>query len=299
MPKNKRPLVEIPLKIPERHNVDSWVVFGLDPSLSRTGHALLFVESLANYSVPIEKLTAPWSDHSVARWINVGSAKPGETSDPVWVRSKLISLYLRDAIRELVERESHTWNGKVGLILSLEFPTPLNDFLTSLSRVLHITLLEEISHFPPTSTGAQPFEFAEIHILQTNASTLRSLMGLTKKGDKNKVENQVKAHEYLDDPKAFPQLDTDACDAVLLAVMGRFAASILLGLENEVPQRFKQCLTSSEVVVKGKGRNQRTEIKGLLWNKRYWYTYTPKNYGIMLKDARSPKLKLNRREYTI
>jgi len=278
-------ITEIPLKFPEKHDVDSWVVFGLDPSLSRTGHALLFVEGL--------------KDWSVAHWIDVGSAKPGETSDPVWVRSKLISLYLRDAIRELVARESHTWKGRVGLIISMEMPTPMNDFLVALNRVLHITMLEEIRNFPPPTTGGLPFEFAEVHVLHTNASTLRSLMGLTKRGDKNKVENQVKAHEYLDDPKGFPQLDTDACDAVLLAVMGRFAASILLGLEKEVPQRFKQCLTSSEVVIKGKGRNQRTEIKGLLHNKRYWYTYAPRDYAIMLKDARSPKLRLNRRTYSI
>jgi hypothetical protein len=278
-------ITEIPLKIPEKHDVDSWVVFGLDPSLSRTGHALLFVEGL--------------KDWSVAKWEDVGSAKPEETKDPVWLRSKLIAMYLRSLLCDLVEREAHNWKGKVGLIISMEQPTPFDDFLAKINAMLHAVLLEEIRNFPATATGKMPFEFAEVHVLHTNASTLRSLMGLTKRGNKNKVENQVKAHEYLDDPKAFPQLDTDACDAVLLAVMGRFAASILLGLEKEVPQRFKQCLTSSEVVVKGKGRNQRTEIKGLLHNKRYWYMYAPKPYSIMLKDARSPKLRLTRRVYTI
>jgi hypothetical protein len=181
----------------------------------------------------------------------------------------------------------------------MEQPTPQNDFLVALNRVLHITLLEEIRNFPAFVTGGLPFEFAEVQVLHTNPRTLRSLMGLTKTGNKNKVENQVKAHEFLDDPKAFPQLDTDACDAVLLAMMGRFTASILLGLEAEVPQRFKQCLTSDERVVKGKGRNQKIETKGLLWNKRYWYTYTPQDYSIMLKDARSPKLRLTRRVYFI
>ncbi len=277
--------VEIPLKFPEKSAVDSFVIFGLDPSLSRTGHALLMVE--------------PVADWTIARWVSAGSAKPENTSDPIWVRSKLISLYLRDAVKEFVLQESHNWKGKVGLIISMEWPTPMNDFLVALNRVLHMILLDEIRNFPAANTGGQPFEFAEVHILQTNAMTLRSLMGLTKKGEKNKVENQVKAHEYLDDPEAFPQLDTDACDAVLLAVMGRYAASILLGKEGEVPQRFKQTLCSDERVVKGKGRNQRTEIKGLLHNRRYYNTYTPGSYIIALKNARSPKLRLDRRTYTI
>lgn len=278
-------IVQVPLKIPERRPVDNWVIFGLDPSLSRTGHALLFVEN-----------GPTWTK---ARWVSAGSAKPEDTADPIWVRSKLISLYLRDMLYQFVEKESPTWVGRVGLIISMEMPTPMNDFLVALNRVLHITLLEELKQFPPLNTGGFPFEFAEIHVLHTNASTLRSLMGLTKKGDKNKVENQVKAHEYLDDPKAFPQLDTDACDAVLLAVMGRYTASIFLGQEAEVPERFKICLTSDERVVKGKGHNQRIEIKGLLWNKRYFYTYTQRGYVIALKDARSPKLRLDRKTYTI
>jgi hypothetical protein len=285
MPKEKRSLVDIPLRIPEKHDVDSWVVLGIDPSLSRTGHALLFVESLQNWTI--------------ANWSDVGSAKPEETKDPVWLRSKLISMYLCSLLHDLIEREGHTWKGKIGLIISMEQPTPYDDFLNRINAIIHCALLEEISSFPSAVTGGMPFEFAEVHILQTNASTLRSLMGLTQRGNKNKIENQIKAHEYLDDAKAFPQLDTDACDAVLLAVMGRFAASILLGKEAEVPQRFKQTLCSSEVVVKGKGRNQRTEIKGLFWNKRYFNTYTKKDFVILLKNARSPKLRLDRKTYTI
>jgi len=283
MPRTSKPIVEVPLRFPEPTGVDSYVVFGLDPSLSRTGHALLIIKPAANWTI--------------AEWESVGSAKPGNTSDPIWVRSKLISLYLRDVVREFVAKRALI--GKVGLIVSMEWPTPMNDFLVALNRVLHMILLEEISNFPSTTTGGMPFEFSEIHVLQTNANTLRSLMGLTQRGNKNKAENQAKAHEYLDDSKAFPQLDTDACDAVLLAVMGRFAASILLGKEGEVPQRFKQTLCSNEIVIKGKGRNQRTEIKGLFWNKRYWNTYTKKIYEIMLKNARSPKLRLGRRTYAI
>ncbi|RZU41103.1 hypothetical protein BDD14_2599 [Edaphobacter modestus] len=115
----------------------------------------------------------------------------------------------------------------------------------------------------------------------TNASTLRSLMGLTKKGASNKVENVEKAYSYLDQGK-YPNLDTDACDAVLMAMMARYSAAILLGHPEGVPQRFLIAMCNATEEVVGKGRNARTRIKGILHRREYWVRYERRNYDVLL-----------------
>jgi hypothetical protein len=258
--KKEKPPLELlsPQPMPEIHR---WLIFGLDPSLSRTGYALMEVNRDA---------TAP-----PARWITVGSVKPESAADPVWLRSKLLALSLRDILREHTPQDQYT-----GLIISAEAPTAQNDFLVTLNRVLHVILFE----------GDLADQYAFTGVLQTNASTLRSLMGLKMRGAKNKTENIAKAYSYLDQG-TYPNLDTDACDAVLLSMMGRYTASLLLG--------FPTTLTNAAKEVKGKGRNARVITKGILHRSEYWYAYRRSEYAVVLRDARVKTRLLNRRHYTI
>ena len=212
------------LKIPTpADGIDRWLVLGLDPSLSRTGYAFMMVE----------KSDSPTG--TSARWLSVGSLKPDDASVPVWIRSKAIALTLRQLLIENLDTLLYRDDGRIGLIISLEAPTPGNDFLTSISRILHLVLLN-------TDSGLARFN--RVHVQMTNASTLRSLMGLTKTGNKNKVENVERAYAFLDQGN-YPNLDTDACDAVLMAMMGRYSAAILLGHPEGVPPRFLTALCNA------------------------------------------------------
>jgi hypothetical protein len=251
-------------------------VMGLDPSLSRTGYSFMLIDK---------------TDEGIySQWLGVGSLKPEDASVPVWVRSKAIALALKDLLLDTARDLIHTLDLKeTGLIISMEAPTPQNDFLTSINRILHLVLLDP---------GSVVTDFGQVHVQMTNASTLRSLMGLTKQGAKNKTENVAKAYTYLDQLK-YPNLDTDACDAVLMAVMGRCSAAILLGHPEDVPTRFLTALCNGAEEVVGKGRNARTRIKGILHRREYWTTYSPQNYPVLLRDACTKKAKLDRMIFTI
>ena len=76
-----------------------------------------------------------------------------------------------------------------------------------------------------------------IYTLLVNASTLRNMMHLTQRGVKNKKENIARAYDFLKKDE-FPEVDSDACDAVLLAMVGRYVCSIFTGFPNEVPGVF-------------------------------------------------------------
>lgn len=186
---------------------------------------------------------------SVATWIEVGSIKPENAGDPVWVRSKATALALREKLNPIIGWliEHGIKPSTTGLIISFEAPTPQNDFLTSISRILHVVLLDK-------DGPAQ--DFAQVNIQLTNAATLRRLMGLVQRGRDNKKENVAKAFTYLD-KGSFPNLDTNACDASLMAIMARYTAAILMGLPHTVPERF---LIAFEAV--GKGTSKGTRTKG-------------------------------------
>jgi hypothetical protein len=264
--KEKAPLqLQFPEPVPE---ITRWIVLGLDPSLSRTGYSLMEITR-----------DAP------PRWIAVGSVKPDDASVPIWIRSKAIALAIKEVLLEVAKARDCF---ETGLIISAEFPTPQNDFLTSLSRILHIVLLD----------GEVVREFAQVRGMLTNAATLRSLMGLVQRGAKNKVENVAKAYEYLD-KGSYPNLDTDACDAVLMAIMGRYAAAFLMGTSEVVPDRFKIALTNAAKEIKGKGNNARVITKGLLHRPEYWYAYEPARYAVQIRDARVKTRLLTRREFAI
>jgi hypothetical protein len=266
---------------PPADGIDRWLVLGLDPSLSRTGYAFMLVNKTDG------------DQGTSARWLSVGSLKPDDASVPVWIRSKAIALTLRKMLQEAVEHIAPIcrleYLARTGLIISLEAPTPGNDFLTSISRILHLVLLSADSYVG---------EFARVHVQMTNASTLRSLMGLTKQGAKNKVENVEKAYSYLDQGN-YPNLDTDACDAVLMGMMGRYSAAILLGHPEGVPLRFLTAMCNATEEVVGKGRNARTRIKGILHRREYWVRYEPRKYDVLVRDARTKKARLDRISFSI
>lgn len=226
-PKNEGPIT---LAIPPRvEGIDRWVIFGLDPSLSRTGYAVMHI--------------TPGEDRSVAKWLEVGSIKPEDSSDPVWIRSKATALSLREKLRTVIEDHLKDEDfSRTGLIISFEAPTPNNDFLTSISRILHLILFE---------AGSSTDRFAQTHVQMTNAATMRRLMGLVQRGNSNKKENVARAYTFLDQG-SYPNLDTDACDAVLMSMMARYTAAILMGFSHTLPERFLIALCNAEVETVGK-----------------------------------------------
>ena len=251
-------MLDIPPKI---EGVDAWLVVGLDPSMSRTGFAMMYVD--AN------------SASQPNNWVSVGSIKPDDSSKPIWARAKAMSLFTQHAIRQAYSGLSAFKD--VGLLISTEYPTPMNDFLVALNRILHVVLFD----------GAFPGQFSAIKVLTTNASTLRSLMGLKARGATNKKENIARAYEFIDQA-VWPGLDTDSCDAVLLAMMGKYAAQIVSGYPDEVPERFKVSLCNAAKEAKGKGTRARIITKGLLHRTEYWYPYEKESYTLLVKDARRP-----------
>lgn len=272
--KKKDVVLDIPAKM---DNIDTWLVVGLDPSLSSTGFAVMEVKP---------EVLAPhgFTGRTLAAWRTAGSVRPETAADPIWVRSKMIGIYLRELVANLALQYDAS---RTGLILSMEFPTPMDDFLVSLNRIMHLTLFE-------TNMWRQ---FAHVRVLMTNAATLRSLMGLFKKGN-NKAENIARAYDFID-KNTFPQLDSDACDAVLLGMMGRHVASILLGHPDELPSNFKTSLCNAEKGTKGAGRNIKVITKGILHRPEYWYQYERRQYALKIRDASSLKKQLNRQEFTV
>lgn len=267
-PKKVRP--PIVLRIPEpKPDIDNWIVLGLDPSVSRTGFSVMGV----------------WvqDDKLETKWLGCGSAKPDKVEDrrhprtTLWARSKAISLYLREYLKLFPISSKRT-----GLIISMEYPTPQNDYLVGLNRILHVIMFED---------EVLSNTFGSIQILTPNASTLRSLMGLKQRGASNKKENIEKAYTFID-IKEYPQLDTDSCDAILMGMMGRYLASILMGRTQDVPPTFLTRMCDSTEELKGKGKRQYIKIRGVLHIPEYWYEYVRQDYGLGIKDATNPKKSL-------
>src|SRR5208337_3871905 len=246
----------IPLDIPApMPDIDGWLVVGLDPSMSRSGYAIMYVDA----RVDGEKPCALWQD--------VGSVKPSEASEPIWVRGKAMATFLRETISRAYSLIGHP--PRVGLIIAMEYPTPMNDFLVALNRIIHLVFFENDFYK----------QFAAVRVLTVNAATMRSLMSLTMRGSQNKKENIQRAYQYINQQR-WPSLDTDSCDAVLFTVIGKHAAAIMLGIPESVPENIKNTLCNSNKEVKGKGTRVRIITKGLLHREEYWYPYLRKEYTV-------------------
>ncbi len=289
------PKAPIVLNIPSAMtDVNHWLIMGLDPSLSCTGYAFMHVTPSENTS-----------SSSTADWLEVGSCKPEKTKDPVWLRAKLMAMFLKQTLDSVTLElakdldgsgdpttvTDQLW-GKFGLMVVMEAPTPTDDFLNRVNAVFHEHLFSDGDLFR---------RFKQIRILTINASTLRSLMGLYTKGN-NKGENIKRAYDFLDKTR-YPNLDGDACDAVMLTMVARAACSVLLGMPGEVQPKYLQTLCDSSPVERGKGRNLRITTKGLLHTTgqrpEYWYSYNRKDYTLCVRDAAQPKKGLTRLIYPV
>jgi len=291
--------------------IGQWLVYGLDPSMSRTGYALMRVTlpedplkcmpcqhpgCLSHASHPCEGCGSLGGLYPTqAEWVEVGSVKAERASDPIWIRGKGMALHLKEVLVSRgpgLHRQMGLPDGlpePTGLLISMEFPTPMNDFLVALNRIIHLVFFEN-------SQVTDRFKTARV--LATNAATLRSVMGLSRTGRKNKAENILRAYDFIDKSR-FPRLDPDSCDAVLLAMMGRYTASILLDRGREVPGRALHALCSGQQKAKGKGSHIHIVTQGILHRPEYFYEYAPREYAFCMRDASSLKVGLERKSYLI
>jgi hypothetical protein len=291
----------VPLSLPQPNaNIKRWIVLGLDPSMSRTGFAVMKVH-------PAIAFTPEEGPHSIGSWLAAGSIKPDKIDNPmidaratVWIRAKAIAIYIREMIKQVAPERPSGYNGygdfepgrgvsDTGLIICMEYPTPQNDYLWSVNRIINLIMFED---------GEVANAFGEVRILLINANSNRSVMGLTQRGNTNKGENIAKAYEFIDRAK-YPELDVESCDGVLMAIWGRHAASAMLGTGEDIPEAFKLKLCRSDQTTKGKGRNAHLVTNGIMHRTEYWYCYQRAEYTVAIKDATNPKKNLKRVNFSI
>lgn len=260
---------EVGLAIPQLP-YKNWVVVGIDLSLSRTGYAVLHLEG------------------GVARWGEVGSIKPKDTSDETWARGTAIAAVLRQRVESLAVEVSHHNEAHpddlTGIILAVEFPDPENSYLMALNGIVQAVL------WSSGELGAIQQD-VPLYRLSINAMTLRATLRLNTKVTGDKDVNLAMAYEYI--PKnSYPNLDSDSCDAVLLAMMGRHAGMILSGHRDLVPNKPLVTLCSTEAKVKviqrkGKEPIRKETPKALLHNPATWTRIAgPVTVGLTLIDAK-------------
>ena len=201
----------------------AWSILGLDLSLTRTGFATLSI------------------DGSEASWLSVGSIKPKHSEQETWLRAAALGVLLRDKIQGLM-----LLRPEAPIVVALELPDPFNSYLMGLNQVIQ-TVLWPAGYHPAEPT---------VYRLALNASTLRSVLRLSK--SQTKEDNKELAYQYVT-PEAYPSLDTDSCDAVLLAMMGRHAAMVLAGYEDLVPMAPRTTLCSMELKTKTRKDSQTGE----------------------------------------
>jgi len=241
---------------------------GFDLSLSRSGWAVAKVKTEGGMT------------H--AEFLGAGSVKPDDASLPVWLRGRMIGKGLLQTV--LSSEVQQLLNEGAGLILSFEAFTPRNDYLSSVRRLVDSVLFASDS----------PLIKHPSYLLNINASTLRSIMGLVKKGTGNKKENINRSFDFINKSR-FPEIDSDACDAVLLAMCGRYVVSILTGSPDEIPSKALTSLCDAKQEVKGKGRNSHIQTKGILHRPEYWSKVNySESHTLCLKDASNPKKSLER-----
>ena len=124
--------------------------------------------------------------------------------------------------------------------------------------------------------------------MHTNASTLRSCFGLIKTGN-NKSENIDAAYSIVNESD-YPGIDSDACDALLIGMMGRYAVSVINSNANTVPEKFLKALTSLDKVEELQGSKRVPVDKGIMRRSCYWYEHlNPVVTTIILRDAKNRK----------
>ena len=247
------------IQCPEPSPLRRWLVLGLDPSLSRTGVAMLHVNG------------------DDTTWGFVGSLAPADSTELMWKRSKAIG----KGVLNLLNTEVDALTEPTGLILAVEmaFPTGNGINLIALNRVL-------MSHILVPSMRKA---FAEVRVLSVLPQTLRSLMGLPR-DSKDKKANIDRAYEILS-ATDHPHLDSDACDAVMMASMGRCAAYILAGQPEHLPTKILTALCSSKPQARSAaGRIKKSMgMAGLMHWEDYWTHYQPKELTLTVKSTKTKR----------
>src|SRR5271167_2199242 len=103
MPRAAKAKEPIPLSIPPADTaISRWIVLGLDPSMSRTGFALMDVRLKFPHS------PEDIGERSDAIWLAAGSVKPdkiedasGDARSTVWIRAKAIATYIREMVKSV------------------------------------------------------------------------------------------------------------------------------------------------------------------------------------------------------
>ena len=244
----------------------AWTILGLDLSLTRTGFATLHCEG------------------GVASWEDIGSLTPRDPKgssgkQESWVRASALGIAIRARATQLmIDRPS------TPLIIAIEFPDPNNSYLMGLNQVIQTIL------WAADDAGGIGGPSGLLYRLAVNASTLRAALRLG--GTTDKGNNLDLAYGYV--PKdRYPALDSDSCDAVLLAMMGRYAVQVFQGEEDLVP--VKPRCTLCDCGVKQKFRTDKATHekvvsketpRGLLHNPLTWTRIlAPQQVTLGISDA--------------
>lgn len=239
MPRSVKPK---PGEIYPRLSISDWIVFGLDLSFTRTGYSALRVVD------------------GVAAWGAIGSFEPRDAHVDQWARGSSMAVLLREWMQKTITQENPQ-----GVILAMETPDPDNSYLMALNGIVQ-TILWSSSDFGTLQSMASTYRFF------INASTLRSMLRLT---SSDKSDNMALAQNFLPEG-GYPGLDSDSCDAVLLAMVGRYATMVLGGQEAQVPSVPLRVLCTEESRVKvrsngeGKKPTRKETPRGLMLNPATW-----------------------------
>ena len=254
--------------------IQNWAILGLDLSLARTGTAVLYHRG------------------GGLAWGETGSYTQSSEPD-TWARSQAYAVGIGMTL-ERIWQCCRELGGSWGLAVVLEYPDPENSFLMGLNQVIQASLWNpSIPYYA---------DFAELRRMFVNASTLRSVMGLPP--GSTKADNQRVAQTFLP-MGGYPNLDTDACDAVLLCQYAAWGIDLLQHRPEQVPPKAQLSLAKPGVKVKVKVNSKNGEVMSrketqaaLLYNPELW-TKIELPTTIILKKANAVAKKARLEAFTL
>ena len=255
--------------------IQNWAILGLDLSLARTGYAVLLTEG------------------GRRSWREIGSYTQDSAPD-TWARAQAYAIGIGMALEQIWMECIRSRGGRWGLAIVMEYPDPENSYLMGLNQVIQASL------WNPTI----PYytHFAELRRMFVNANTLRSVMGLPP--GSTKADNQRVAQTFLP-TGGYPNLDTDACDAVLLCQYAAWGIDLLQHRPEQVPPKAQLSLAKPGVKVKVKVNSKNGEVMSrketqaaLLYNPELW-TKIELPTTIILKKANAVAKKARLEAFTL
>lgn len=249
--------------------IQNWAILGLDLSLSNTGFASLYLQDGA------------------AVWGHVGSLCT-KTGPENWARSQAYGIgigMVMESMWKTCAASGRAW----GLCISLEWPDPNNSYLMGLNQVVQSVIWNyQVPFFS---------EFQGIQRMSVNASTLRSVVGI--KGGTDKEENHRIAQSFLP-PGSYPNLDHDACDAVLLCQFARWGVDMLQGRRATVPVPAQIALAKVGEKMRVVGSRRVPVPAGILYDPVLWTRMEiPTSIILKRRDAATKSARLDQYPITI